>query len=96
MEKMNAKELFELLYDEKINEDECIEVLHPEEKDHFILRDGYWNEFDKDELFGCLLFKEYKFAVRKQDKIKKYLEKRDREEKIEKLEKELSILKNSD
>lgn len=96
MKKLNAKELFELLYDEKITEDECIEVLHPEEKDHFILRNSYWNEFDKDELFGCLLFKEYKFAVRNQKKIEKYLEKKDKEEKIAKLEKELERLKNVD
>ena len=96
MKKLNAKELFELLYDEKITEDECIEVLHPEEEDHFILRDGSWNEFDNNELFGCLLFKEYKFAVRNQNKIEKYLEKKDKEEKIAKLEKELERLKNVD
>ena len=56
MKKMNAKELFELLYDEKISDEECIEVIHPAEEDHFILRDGCLKKFDEYELLGCLLF----------------------------------------
>ena len=96
MKEMNAKELFELLYEEKISDEECIEVLHPEEKDHFLLRKGCLKKFDKYDLLGCLLFKEYKFAIKNQEEVEKYLEKRDKARKIERLEKELSKLKNSD
>ena len=94
MKKMNAKELFELLYDEKISDEECIEVIHPAEEDHFILRDGCLKKFDEYELLGCLLFKEYKFAIRNQNKVEKHLEEKDKAKKIERLEKELSRLKN--
>lgn len=96
MKELNGKELFELLYERKINEDECIEVIHPEEKDHFILRKSCLNKFDEYDLLGCLLYQEYKFVIRKQEKIEEYLEKRDKERKIERLEKELSKLKGSD
>lgn len=96
MKKMNGKELFELLYEDKISDEECIEVIHPEEEDHFILRYGCLKKFDEYDLLSCLLFQEYKFVIRKQDKVEKYLEKRDRARRIEKLEKELSKLKNGD
>ena len=63
---MNGKELFNLLYDEKIKDDECIEVIHPDEKDHFIMRHPWTNKFDLKELMSCLLFKEYTFKIIKQ------------------------------
>ena len=91
---MNGKELFAMLYDEKIEEDECIKVIHPEEEDHYILRQRHLNKFDDYELLGCLLFQEYKFVIRKQKRVEKYLEKRDKARRIEKLERELSRLKN--
>lgn len=43
---MNAIELFKKIYNEEIKEDECIEVLHPEEENYYLLRDKY-KRFDE-------------------------------------------------
>ena len=60
---MNAKEIFNLLYDGQIKNDECIEVIYDGEVNHFILRYNHGNDnysdFDSTELMSCLLFKEY-------------------------------------
>ena len=89
---MNGKEMFAMLYDDKVGEDECIKVIHPEEKDHYLLRDRMYGDFDEYELYGCLMFPEYKFEVKKQKQVEAYLEKRDRKQKIERLKKELEAL----
>ena len=57
---MDGKELFNKIYDDEINEDECIQVLHPQEENHYLMRNNN-GVFDKNELFRCLLFKDYKF-----------------------------------
>ncbi len=97
---MNAKEIFNLLYDEKIKNDECIEVICDEEVNHFILRYNYGNnnygEFDNAELMSCLLFKEYKFKIIKQKEAYKRLKEQEKQEEIERLEKKLKELKDEE
>ena len=98
---MNGEEIFNLLYDGKIKQDECIEVIHDEEEgNHFILRYKYGNnnygDFDEYELISCLLFKEYKFKIIKQDEAHRRLEQQKKQEEIERLEKRLKELKNKE
>lgn len=93
MKKLNGKELFELLYDDKITEEQCIEVIHPQESDHYILRQGYLNKFDEWDLLTNLLYKEYKFVIRNQKRVENYLKERNRKKKIQELEEQLERLK---
>lgn len=88
----NAKEMFEMIYDNKINKEDCIEVVHPEEDMHYLYRNDY-GEFDEQELIGCLLFKEYKFKIVNQKKAEQKELERDKKERIKKLEKEIAKLK---
>lgn len=92
---MNGKELFSIIYDDNINEDECIQVLHPQEQNHYLVRDIN-GEFDKDELFGCLLFKEYTFKIVNQQEAIETLNEIARLNEIERLEKRLKELKNQE
>ena len=89
----NAKEIFAMLYDRAISEDDCIEIVHPEEQNHYLFRNSY-GDFDEDDLIGCLLFKEYKFRIVNQQRAKKKVFEDEKQEKIERLEKELSILRS--
>lgn len=90
---MNGIELFTKLYNDEIADDECIKVLHPKEKDHYILRKSCLRKFDEYDLLSCLLFKEYKFEIKNQHKVETYLEKKNKMERIAQLEKELQKLK---
>ena len=92
---MNAIELFKKIYNEEIKEDECIEVLHPEEENYYLLRDNY-KRFDEQDLISWLLFKEYKFKIVNQDEVQKKLDKAQKEEKIEDLKKQLKELEETD
>ena len=91
---MNAIELFEKIYNEELKEDECIEILHPEEKNHYILRDKF-KSFDRQELISCLMFKEYKFKIVNQEEVMKKLEKQKKLQRIEELKKELKELEEN-
>lgn len=94
---MNGIELFTKLYNEEITDEECIKVIHPEEKDHYILREGNRRgNFDEYDLLSCLLFKEYKFEIKNQNKVELYLENKHKKEKIARLEKEIQRLKDSE
>ena len=93
MKKLNGEELFELLYDDKITEEQCIEVIHPQETDHYILRQGCLNKFDEWDLLTNLLYKEYKFVIRNQKRVENYLKERNRKKKIQELEEQLERLK---
>lgn len=93
MKKLNGKELFELLYDGKISEEQCIEVIHPQEQDHYILRQGFSNNFDEWDLLTNLLYKEYKFVIRNQKRVENYLKEKNRKKKIQELEEQLERLK---
>ena len=94
---MNGIELFTKLYNGEITNKECIKVIHPEEEDHYILRKGYGRRnFDEYDLLGCLLFKEYKFEIKNQNKVELYLEDKHKKEKIARLEKEIQRLKDSE
>ena len=88
----NGIEIFTMLYNGEISEEECIEVIHKEESDHYIMRNNI-GVFDEYELLGCLLFKEYKFKVVNQEKVKKKLAEKNKQQRIEKLENELARLK---
>lgn len=88
----NAIELFTMLYNGEISEEECIEVIHKEEQDHYIMRDKFGN-LDEYELINCLLFKEYKFKVVNQAKVEKKLAEKNKAKRIEQLEAELARLK---
>jgi len=88
----NAKEMFEMIYDNKINKDDCIEVVHQKEDMHYLYRNDY-GEFDEEELIGCLLFKEYKFKIVNQKEAEEKVLERDKQERIKKLEKEIAKLK---
>lgn len=92
---MNAIELFKKIYNEEIKEDECIEVLHPEEENYYLLRDEC-KRFDERDLISCLLFKEYKFKIVNQDEAQKKLDKADRLQKIENLKEQLKELEETD
>ena len=99
---MTGKEIFEMLYDGKIANNECIEVICEDEENHFILRgvcsiieDEYY-DFDYDELLDALLFKDYKFKIIKQKEAYKRLEEQEKEEKIRELEKQLKKLKGEE
>lgn len=94
----NAKEIFRMLYDNEIKNDECIEVICEGEKNHFILRYNYGNSnygnfFDNNELMSCLLFKEYNFKIIKQDDAIRRLDDERKEDRINQLENELKKLK---
>lgn len=93
---MNGIELFTKLYNDEITDDECIKVIHPEERDHYILRQWCTKRFDTYELLTSLLYQEYKFEIKNQSKVEAYLEKKNKQQRIEKLEKELQKLKESD
>lgn len=93
---MNGIELFTKLYNGEITNDECIKVIHPEERDHYILRQGCTKRFDDYELLSCLLYTEYKFEIKNQSKVEAYLKNKNKQQRIEKLEKELQKLKGSD
>ena len=88
----NGIELFTMLYNGEITEEQCIEVIHEKEQDHYIMRNKIGN-FDEYELMGCLLFKEYKFKVVNQAKIEKKLAEKNKQQRIEQLESELARLK---
>jgi len=88
----NAKEIFAMLYDGAITEDDCIEVVHPEEEYHYLFRND-WGSFDEEDLIGCLLFKEYKFKIVNQKEAEKLKFNQEKQERIEKLERELAKLK---
>lgn len=97
----NGKEMFEMIYDGKIKNDECIQVIHKDfEREFFILRYNYGNnnygDFDDKELCQHLLFKEYNFKIVKQDDAYTILEKQQKQEKIERLKRELSKLEGDD
>lgn len=94
---MNGIELFTKLYNEEITDEECIKVIHPEEKEHYILRErNRRGNFDEYDLLGCLLFKEYKFEIKNQSKVELYLEDKHKKEKIARLEKEIQRLKDGE
>lgn len=93
---MNGKELFEKIYNNEIGENDCIEVIHPEEENHYIFRKNYGDKgFDHYELMTALLYKEYKFVFQNQELIKKKLKKLEIEELIKAKEKELKELQES-
>lgn len=88
----NAKEMFDMIYDNKINKEDCIEVVHAEEDMHYLYRNDY-GEFDEQELIECLLFKEYKFKIVNQKEAEQKELERDKEKRINELEKEIAKLK---
>lgn len=93
---MNGIELFTKLYNQEIELDDCIEVIHPKEENHYIFRKDYGDkEFDYYELMTTLLYKEYKFTFQNQETIKKKLKKLEIEELIKIKEKELKELQES-
>lgn len=96
MKLLNGKELFELLYDDKITEEQCIEVIHPQETDHYILRQGCLNKFDEWDLLTNLLYKEYKFVIRNQKRVVNKLNEKKKNEIIADLERRLAKLKGED
>lgn len=89
---MNGKEMFNKIYDGELKEDECIQVLHPQEENHYLMRNAN-GDFDKNELFRCLLFKDYKFDIIKQEDAIKTLKEKSKQEEIERLEARLKELK---
>ena len=89
---MNGKELFNKIYDNKIKEDECIQVLHPKEENHYLMRNNN-GEFDKNELIRCLLFKDYTFEIVNQEDATKTLDEMAKQEEIKRLEERLKELK---
>lgn len=91
-----AKEIFNMLYDNKISQEDCIEVVHPEEENHYLLRRGWSNDFNKDDLFGCLLFKEYKFRIVNQKEAEIKISKKQKGKRIKELERELEKLKRNE
>lgn len=92
MKKYNGKEIFEMLYDEIITEDQCLKVIHPEEENHYILRNRI-GHFDEYELLSNLLYKPYNFEIVNQKRTEMKLLKLNKEKKIKELEKELKKLK---
>ena len=87
----NGKEIFEMLYDNEINDSECIEVIHPDEVNHFIFRNEN-NQFDRFDLINCLLFKEYQFKIVDQKNAEKKILDIERKNRISNLKKELEEL----
>lgn len=96
MKLYNAKEIFSMLYENEISQEDCIEAVHPEEENHYLFRREWSNNFDQADLLGCLLFKEYKFRIVNQEKAKKIMLKKDKKNRIESLERELKKLKGSE
>lgn len=88
----NAIEIFTMLYNDEISEEECIEVVHPEESGHYLLRNRF-GEFDRDELIRNLLFKEYNFKIVNQKEIEAMLAEQQKQNRISQLEAELKRLK---
>lgn len=101
---MTGKEIFEMLYDGKIANNECIEFTYEddEEGNHFILRDVYnlekdlYYDFDYKRLLTCLLYKGYTFKIVKQKEAMEILEKYGKEKKINELEEQLKFLKGEE
>ncbi|HAV90184.1 MAG TPA: hypothetical protein DCW44_02785 [Eubacterium sp.] len=96
MKLYDAKEIFNMLYEDKIDQEDCIEAVHPEEENHYLFRREWSNNFDQADLLGCLLFKEYKFRIVNQEKAKKIVLEKDKKNRIESLERELKKLKGSE
>ena len=96
MKLYDAKEIFNMLYENEISQEDCIEVVHPEEEDHYLFRREWSNNFNQEDLLSCLLFKEYKFRVVNQEEAKKVVKEKERKNRIERLERELEILKGSE
>ncbi len=88
----NAIEIFTMLYNDEITEKQCIEVIHEQEQDHYLMRNRLGN-FDEYELMCCLLFKEYKFKVVNQATVEKKLAEKNKQDRIKQLESELARLK---
>ena len=96
MKLYDAKEIFNMLYENEISQEDCIEVVHPEEENHYLFRKEWSNNFNLEDLLGCLLFKEYKFRVVNQEKAKDMVNDKLRKKRIKDLERELEILKGSE
>ena len=92
---MNGKELFEKIYDDKIDIEDCIQVMHPQENNHYLMRDNNGN-FDTKELIRCLLFKDYTFEIVNQQEAQDKLNKIARLNEIERLEARLKELKGEE
>lgn len=65
-------------------------------EDHYLLRRGWSNDFNKDDLFGCLLFKEYKFKIVNQKEAEIKISKKQKRKRIKELERELEKLKRNE
>lgn len=89
---MNGKELFEKIYDDIIDIEDCIQVIHPSEENHYLMRDNNGN-FDMKELIRCLLFKDYTFEIVKQQEAQDELKEIARLDEIARLESKLEELK---
>ena len=89
---MNGKEMFNKIYDDEVNIEDCIQVMHPQEQNHYLIRNTN-GEFDKNELIRCLLFKEYTFKTINQEQALKNLDKIAKQNEIERLEARLKELK---
>ncbi len=90
---MNGKELFEKIYDDIINVEDCIQVIHPQEDHHYIMRNSN-GCFDANELMRCLLFKEYTFRIVNQQEAQNELNNMARLDEIARLEERLKELKD--
>lgn len=88
----NGKEIFEMIYDSQISDEECLEVIYEGNTEHYLLKDsnGY---FDDDDLITDLLFKKYSFKVVNQAEIESKIAEKQKQDRISQLETELARLR---
>ena len=88
----NGKEIFEMIYDGQISDEDCLEVIYEGNTEHYLLKNsnGYFDDYD---LITDLLFKEYSFKVVNQAEIESKIAEKQKQDRISQLETELARLR---
>lgn len=88
----NGKEIFEMLYNDDITEDQCIAYTKDNENWDYILRDKNGN-FNMVDLISKLLFKGNAFKILNQLEVESIIAEKQKQDRIKQLEAELERLK---
>ena len=88
----NGKEIFTMIYDGQISDEECLEVIVEEGIKHYLLKDSS-GKFDEHNLLNDLLQKDYSFKVVNQAEVEREIAEKQKQERISQLETELARLK---